>query len=125
MLVPAAGGRIILSMAPTLKKVLLAALSLFVVLATAAGLQLWREAKRPKRAWVAYSEKERTRVGETEEWPTGESEVFAQRRIGWLMSSNKSCLVLTGSRPRAHYLVNISVIRYREGKILAKLPCPS
>ena len=59
MLVPAAGGRIILSMAPTLKKVLLAALSLFVVLATAAGLQLWREAKRPKRAWVAYSESAR------------------------------------------------------------------
>src|ERR1022692_4502872 len=76
-------GRIVISMTPTLKRILLAAFSLLALLVTAAGLYLWREVKRPKRVWVAYSEKERVREGETEELPSGETAIFAQQRISW------------------------------------------
>jgi hypothetical protein len=113
-------GRIVISMTPTLKRILLAAFSLLALLVTAAGLYLWREVKRPKRVWVAYSEKERVREGETEELPSGETAIFAQQRISWLMSSNTSCLALTNNKSRADYLVNISVIRYRDGKVFGE-----
>ena len=102
-------------MPSTLKRILLAVSSAVVVLATVAGLYLWRESKRPKRVWVAYSEKYREGAGGAGDQASGETEVFAEQRISRLMSGDKGCLVLTHNRSRADYLINISVVRYLDG----------
>ena len=84
--------------------------SLFIGLAVVfvvalASVYLYREAHGPKRVFVSYLEK-----CEGEERDTNNT-VFAEERLGWRISENKGCIVLTHDRKKADYLVSISVIR--------------
>jgi hypothetical protein len=70
-----------------------------------AYLYLYREAHRPKRVWVSYLEKYEGDERDTD------NRVFGEERLGWRISENKGCMVLTHDRKKADYVVSISVIR--------------
>lgn len=98
-------------------KAVLALLGVAVLVSTAARLYLYRTAM-PDRVWVEYSEKYQDRdPRRTQDYESvdKDNELFAEERLGWLMASNKDCIVLTRDKRRADVLVSISVIRYING----------
>jgi hypothetical protein len=84
----------------------------FVVAFT--SVYLYHEAHRPKRVWVSYLEK-----FDGDEQDKNDT-VFAEARLGWLISHDKGCMVLTHDKKRADYAVNISVIRGIASEIFGK-----
>jgi len=76
------------------------------------------QSSRPKRVWVEYSEKTQDQNPmrtEDLEVVDKDSELLAEERLGWLIASNKDCIILTHDKKKADLLVSISVIRYING----------
>lgn len=59
----------------------------------------------PKRVWVSYMEK----YGD--EGQEKDRRLFAEERLGWRISQDKNCMLLTHDRQTADYVADISVVR--------------
>ncbi len=81
---------------------------LVLVVAASVCLYLYREAHRPKRVWVTFSEKYQDQDYE-KDWGNNS---FAEERLMWRISGNKGCMALTHDRQKADYVVSISVTRH-------------
>lgn len=99
-----------------MKKTLLLGIVVLVVGASVC-FHLYREAHRPKRVWVAYSEKyQDADLMRKEDYEQDvNNKLFAEERLGWRIAGDSRCMVLTRDRQRADYIVSISVVRYING----------
>jgi hypothetical protein len=98
------------------KKTLLLLAAVGFLAVTLAGVSRWREATRPKRIWVRYSEKSiseangdnyGTQIGETEDLTLQTEE----KLLMGFRARGDSCMVLTHDKATADYRATVSVTR--------------
>ena len=92
--------------------------TLIAMVAVAASLYvLLHERQRPRRVWVIYSEKyqDADPLREKDYEQDADDNLFAEERLSWQISEDKTCMVLTHDKQKADYVVRISVVRYLSG----------